>query len=209
MPDGQWEQALQDQGYRRIAGVDEVGRGPLAGPVLAAAVVVDRQTVPTELLHSLKDSKKLTAKRRQVLAEQIQTHCPSALGWATVAEIDQLNILQATFVAMRRAITALNPVVDAVLIDGNRAPKDLPCMVQTVVGGDGKSWSIAAASILAKVARDAHMAELAQSFPAYGWGRNAGYGTAEHLAALHQYGPTPHHRRSFAPVAAFFHGDDR
>lgn len=207
MPDGQREQALQDQGHRWIAGVDEVGRGPLAGPVVAAAVIVDPQETPPELLKLLDDSKKLTAKRRQIAADMIRTHCPFALGWAGVDEIDRINILQATFLAMRRALDALVPQATAVLIDGNRAPKDLPCAVQTVVGGDGKCWSIAAASIVAKVTRDAHMAELARDYPAYGWECNAGYGTAQHMKALQHHGPTLHHRRSFAPVAAFFAGD--
>ena len=206
MPDGRWEQTLRDQGHRWIAGVDEVGRGPLAGPVVAAAVIVDAGTVPPELLQSLDDSKKLTAKRRQILAEQIRTHCPCALGWASVEEIDAVNILQATFLAMRRALNGLEPTVTAALIDGNQVPPDLPCAVQTVVGGDGQSWSIAAASILAKVTRDAYMTDLAKEFPVYGWERNAGYGTASHRRALQKYGPTDHHRRSFAPVAAFFAG---
>jgi ribonuclease HII len=184
-----------------VAGIDEVGRGPLAGPVVAAAVVLDRATLPPRLAAELDDSKKLTARRRDELAELVAVSCAVGIGRAEVAEIDSLNILNATFLAMRRAYQALGVAADWALVDGNRPPDGLPCPVRCVVGGDGLSLSIAAASVVAKVYRDRLMAELAGQWPGYGWERNAGYGTAQHLEALRRLGPTPHHRRSFAPVA--------
>ncbi|CAA7613389.1 ribonuclease HII [Magnetospirillum sp. UT-4] len=179
-----------------VCGIDEVGRGPLAGPVVAAAVILDSATAP----EGLDDSKKLSARRRDALAERVLARCAVGLGQASVAEIDATDILKATFLAMARALAALGRPVDHALVDGNRPPP-LSCPVTCVVGGDGKSLSIAAASVVAKVHRDRLMAELARDFPGYGWERNAGYGTAEHLDALRRLGPTPHHRRSFAPVA--------
>jgi ribonuclease HII len=196
MPDFSLERSL---GVAPVAGIDEAGRGPLAGPVFAAAVVLDLARVP----QGIDDSKKLTAARRERIAGELRACAHVGLGQASVAEIDRLNILEATMLAMRRACDALSAAMGAapahVLVDGNRLP-DLPCPARAVIGGDGKSLSIAAASIMAKVTRDRLMAELALVHPHYGWERNAGYGTAEHLRALTDHGPTPHHRITFAPV---------
>jgi ribonuclease HII len=180
-----------------VAGIDEAGRGPWAGPVVAAAVILDSRNIPT----GLNDSKKLTAAKREMLYAQLLEQAKTGVGIATVEEIDALNILQASLLAMRRACEMLPEKPDIALVDGNRAP-DLPCTVQTVVGGDAKSLSIAAASIIAKVTRDRLMAELAQEFPHYGWEKNAGYGTAAHQKGLAGHGITIHHRRSFAPIRA-------
>lgn len=199
-PDFRFEAAAQAAGARCIAGLDEVGRGPWAGPVLAAAVVLDPARLPADLAEGLDDSKRLSPKRRAALAEAIRAVAPAGLGAASVAEIDRLNILQASHLAMRRALADLALPVDFCLIDGNRMPGDLPCPARLIVGGDGLSLSIAAASIVAKVARDALMVDLAQQFPAYGWQHNMGYGTATHRQALQMWGVTPHHRRSFAPI---------
>jgi ribonuclease HII len=174
--------------------VDEVGRGPLCGPVTAAAVILDWDALP----EGLDDSKRLSAARRADLDLRIRATARFAIAHASVAEIDTLNILQASHLAMRRALQALAP--DFALIDGNLLPRDLPCPAQAVVKGDARSLSIAAASILAKVARDKIMVELAAEHPGYGWERNAGYASAAHLSALARLGPTPHHRRSFAPL---------
>jgi ribonuclease HII len=179
----------------RVAGVDEVGRGPLAGPVTAAAVVLDPSAIP----EGLNDSKKLTARRRTALLEALLEQAEVSLGWASVEEIDALNIRNATFLAMTRALAGLAPV-DHALVDGNALPPDLPCPATAIVKGDGKSLSIAAASIAAKVGRDAHMMALSRQFPGYGWEKNAGYPTADHRQALLDLGVTPHHRRSFKPV---------
>ena len=179
-----------------VAGVDEVGRGPWAGPVTACAVVLD----PAKIPEGLNDSKKLTEGRRDVLAEQIEAVADVSIGWASVEEIDTLNIRQATFLAMRRAIDGLAQAPTHALIDGNAIPPDLPCPATSVIKGDGRSVSIAAASIVAKVRRDALMKELAVMHPGYGWETNMGYGTAKHSAGLHDLGVTPHHRRSFAPI---------
>jgi len=183
-----------------VCGIDEVGRGPLAGPVVAAAVILDSARLPKALLDKLDDSKKLSKRLREELAELVPATATIGFGEASVEEVDRLNILQATFLAMGRAYDALGRECSHALVDGNRPPK-LPCPIRCVVGGDGLSLSIAAASVVAKVRRDALMAELARVHPEFGWERNAGYGTAEHLEALKRLGPTPHHRRSFAPVA--------
>jgi len=197
MPD----MALEKELGGIVAGIDEVGRGPLAGPVIAAAVILDIAKMPPRLLEKLDDSKALSAKLRREL-EALLTDCATiGLGRAEVAEIDQINILNATMLAMARAYDALGTQADWALVDGNRPPK-LPCRVKTIVRGDSISLSIAAASVVAKVARDHEMAQLAQSFPGYGWEKNAGYGTAQHMDALNRLGATPHHRRSFAPVRA-------
>ena len=180
-----------------IAGVDEAGRGPWAGPVVAAAVILDQKNIPA----GINDSKKMTATKREQLYEIIIATYPTGVGMASVDEIDSMNILEATKLAMRRAIEQLSVIPDLALVDGNRAPI-LPCKVQTVIGGDAKSLSIAAASIIAKVTRDRLMCELAREFPGYGWERNAGYGTSLHQAGLASLGVTPHHRRSFAPIRA-------
>ncbi|NCA87430.1 MAG: ribonuclease HII [Gammaproteobacteria bacterium] len=179
-----------------VAGVDEAGRGPLAGPVTAAAVMLD----PTRPIAGLADSKRLTAARREALETEIQTR---ALAWAVAAaspeEIDTLNILQASLLAMRRAVVALGRVPDLALVDGNRCPT-LDCPVQAIVGGDGKVAAIAAASILAKVARDREMVRLDALYPGYGLAIHKGYPTAGHLAALRALGPCAIHRQSFRPV---------
>ena len=179
-----------------ICGVDEAGRGPWAGPVVAAAVVLDRGCVPP----GLDDSKKLTPRRRAALFDAIRAAASVGVGIASVEEIDALNILRANDLAMLRAIGALQPAPEAALIDGNRVPPGLPCRARALVGGDGRSLSIAAASIIAKVTRDRIMGELAGAHPGYGWERNMGYGTAEHRAGLIRLGVTPHHRRSFRPI---------
>lgn len=177
------------------AGVDEVGRGPLAGPVIAAAVVF-RGGGPD----GLRDSKKLTARRRQALTEEIKATALSwSLGRAEVAEIDRLNILRASHLAMQRAVAALAVRPDIVLVDGNLLPR-FECPALAIVGGDDRVPAISAASIIAKVARDAEMAELAARYPGYGFEQHKGYGTAAHLAALAHLGPCVLHRRSFAPV---------
>ena len=180
-----------------VCGVDEAGRGPLAGPVVAAAVILD----PANPVEGLNDSKKLSAKRRELLAIEIRA---KALAWsvaeATVEEIDAINILQASMLAMRRAVEGLVVKPVRALIDGNRCPA-LACKAEAIVGGDGKMESIAAASILAKTIRDAGMRELHLAYPHYGFDRHMGYPTAFHLQALREYGASPVHRRSFAPVA--------
>jgi ribonuclease HII len=183
-----------------VAGIDEAGRGPWAGPVVAAAAILDRVAMPRILSAGLDDSKKLSPAVREKLFAALQRHAVFGVGIASVAEIEDLNILAATMLAMRRAVLALPEVPGLALVDGNRAP-DLPCAVQTVVKGDGKSFSIAAASIVAKVTRDRIMAGLAAAHPGYGWETNQGYGTAAHRAGLDRHGVTPHHRRGFKPIA--------
>jgi ribonuclease HII len=185
----------------RVAGVDEVGRGPLAGPVVAAAVVFPTG-VPRRLAALLDDSKKLSADQRLTAfqALQLSGRAEIGVGAASVSEIEKLNILHAALLAMRRAIDRLPSLPDLALVDGNQPPT-LGCPVRCVVGGDGISLSIAAASIVAKVLRDRAMSRLAMRFPDYGWGTNAGYATAFHVAALRRLGPTPHHRPSFGTVS--------
>lgn len=195
-PDFSFEEALIAQGLPRIAGVDEVGRGPLAGPVTAAAVVLD----PTVLPEGLNDSKVLTAKRREALLEAIMSSAEVSIAHASVAEIDDLNILRASHLAMERAIAGLPRPPDHVLIDGNLIPRGLTLPATAIVKGDARSLSIAAASIVAKITRDAIMWDLAQQFPGYGWETNAGYPSKSHRLALQDLGVTPHHRRSFKPV---------
>ncbi len=180
-----------------VCGIDEVGRGPWAGPVVAAAVILDPARIPL----GLNDSKKLSAARRQVLAAELHDCAMIGIAMASVEEIDRLNVLAASMLAMRRALAALPQAPRHALVDGNRLP-ELPCPATAIVGGDGLCASIAAASIVAKVARDAMMAELAQAHPGYGWERNAGYGTAQHQEGLARLGVTAHHRRSFRPIAA-------
>lgn len=181
-----------------VAGVDEAGRGPLAGPVVAAAVILDELNP----IAGLADSKKLTALRRERLYDEIRAKalCCS-VAEASVEEIDRLNILQATMLAMRRAVDGLRLKPAKVLVDGNRLPP-LPMLAEAIVKGDAKVAAISAASILAKVHRDRWCAGVHLDFPVYGFDGHKGYGTAEHLAALNTHGPCPHHRRSFAPVAA-------
>ena len=187
----------------RVAGIDEAGRGPLAGPVVAAVAVIDRTAAKRKLLKLIDDSKKLALESREEAYEAMVASglVQFAVAEASVEEIDRINILQATFLAMRRALEALAHPPDVVLIDGNQVPRGLGCKAETIVGGDAHSYSIAAASIFAKVTRDRYMARLAEAFPGYGWETNRGYGSAQHLAALEQLGPTPHHRMSFAPLS--------
>ncbi len=185
---------------RRVAGVDEAGRGPLAGPVVAAAVILPADTAP-ELAAMLDDSKKLTADQRMAAFIGLQTsRAEIGVGAASVTEILRLNILHASMLAMRRAVARLGAPPDLALVDGNYPPK-LGCAVRCVVGGDGLCLSIAAASIVAKVLRDRAMARLAARFPGYGWQANAGYATALHRDALRRLGPTHHHREAFRSVA--------
>lgn len=192
------ERALWAVGYRVVAGVDEVGRGPLAGPVVAGAVVFPPGGVAID---GLRDSKRLTAAEREAAAVRIRE---LALGWAvgaaSVREIDRFNILRASVRAMRRAVAHLPVRPDYVLVDGNPVP-DLGHIHDAIVGGDNLSLSIAAASVLAKVLRDRLMVALGRRYPAFAWDVNKGYATAAHLAAIASAGPTPHHRRSFTPVS--------
>ena len=179
-----------------VCGIDEVGRGPWAGPVVAAAVVLDPRRIP----HGLNDSKKLTAAKREALFKDITATADIEVGMASVAEIDEINILQATFLAMRRAIKGLARPPAFALIDGNKIPPGLPCEAQAIVKGDSRSLSIAAASIIAKVTRDRLMCDLAATYPGYGWETNVGYGTKAHQEGLTRLGVTPHHRVSLKPI---------
>ena len=198
MADSRFEQNGQAMPFALIAGVDEAGRGPLAGPVVAAAVMLD----PGAPIDGLRDSKQLSPRARERLAEQIRER---AYGWsvgrAEVGDIDRINILQATLLAMARAVAGLATSPQHVLIDGLHCPQ-LSCSVEAVVGGDRRCLSISAASILAKVTRDAEMVELDRRYPQYGFRRHKGYPTVEHRDALRRHGPCPYHRRSFAPVRA-------
>ncbi len=199
------EQKAWAAGIRRLAGVDEAGRGPLAGPVIAAAVLFDPATIESAaqgLLRGLTDSKQLSAARREHFFE-ILCQAPFAqvgLGQADAGEIDALNILRATHLAMARALQQLHPAPEQALVDGLPV-KGLPCPSTAIVRGDSASLSIAAASVMAKVTRDRLMVELDRQYPQYGFARHKGYGTREHLEALRRHGPTPCHRRSFAPVS--------
>jgi len=195
LPDYLFETAALSSGATRVAGVDEAGRGPLAGPVVAAAVRLDPGRIPP----GLNDSKKLTAPARARLFDLLMAQAEVAVAEASVQEIDSLNILRASHLAMARAVDGLGGV-EVALIDGNLIPAGLSCRAQALVAGDARCLSIAAASIIAKVTRDRIMVDLAQQFPGYGWDRNAGYPTAAHREALLRLGVTPHHRRSFAPV---------
>lgn len=195
-PDYSFETEAHAKGFATVAGVDEVGRGPLAGPVMAAAVVLDPAALPA----GLNDSKKLSEKRREALLADIEASAQVGIGSASVEEIDQHNILRASHIAMCRAVEALPVAPDFLLIDGNLIPRGLTLPAQTIVKGDGRSMSIAAASIVAKIRRDHVMRDLAQHFPGYGWEKNAGYPTKTHKAALANLGVTPHHRLSFKPV---------
>lgn len=195
-PDLSFETAARLRGLTRIAGVDEAGRGPLAGPVVAAAVILDPARVPD----GLDDSKRLGPARCAALAPVVREHTIWALGMASPAEIDAVNILQASHLAMLRALAALPVLPELALVDGNRLPGGLPCEGQAIVGGDGRCLSVAAASILAKAARDAIMADLDRQYPGYGWAGNAGYPTKAHRAALAALGPSPVHRLTFGPL---------
>lgn len=196
VPTFELEEAAVAQGATCVAGVDEVGRGPLAGPVTAAAVVLDPAAIPD----GINDSKKLTARRREALAEEILQVADVSVAHASVAEIDEINILRASHLAMLRALNKLPRRPDHVLIDGEMLPHGLTIPAQGLVKGDARSLSIAAASIVAKTFRDRMMVDLAQQHPGYGWETNMGYGSKSHMAGLQNLGVTPHHRRSFKPV---------
>ncbi|MCF8467682.1 MAG: ribonuclease HII [Sneathiella sp.] len=187
--------SLERMEHGRVVGVDEVGRGPFAGPVVAAAVILDYENIP----HGIQDSKKLSKTSRERLFDEITSSAIVGIAEATVEEIDAINILQASLLAMRRAVFNLAIRPDAALVDGNRDP-ELGIKTRTIIKGDAHSLSIAAASIVAKVTRDRKMCALAEDFPHYGWERNSGYGTDEHRKGLRDYGVTPLHRRSFAPI---------
>ena len=196
-PHFKFERSLKAKGAWPVAGVDEAGRGPLAGPVAAAAVILDPRRIPA----GLDDSKKLTAERREELADLIFAQAVAVgVGLSSSAEIDRINIRQATHAAMRRALAALFVAPSHALIDGNDLPVGLRCGAQTIISGDAISLSIAAASIIAKVTRDRLMQRLDQAFPAYGFGKHAGYGTPAHLEALTRVGPCEFHRMTFAPI---------
>ena len=190
-----------------VAGIDEAGRGPWAGPVVASAVVIKDKEISEELLKSLDDSKKISAKKREYLYDLLFKEVDLGkiaigVGEASAKEIDGLNILEATFLAMRRAYDKLGCEADVALVDGNQHPKGFKCKTQTIIKGDAKSLSIAAASVVAKVYRDKIMKELASKYPYYAFEKNAGYGTAAHIAGLEKFGVTDEHRKSYKPVKA-------
>ena len=202
MPDFSYEQVVANKGL--IFGFDEAGRGPWCGPVVASCVCWPDGKIPEELVNQINDSKKLSAKKREQLFPLIMnSNAIIGIGQASAEEIDSINILQASFLAMKRAwedVAKKGYHPAFALIDGNKLPRwNLP--MQAVIGGDAKSLSIATASIIAKVTRDRLMAELAKQYPVYGWDKNAGYGTKIHIEALEKYGVTPHHRKTYAPVA--------
>ena len=188
--------SFEEESPAPVCGVDEAGRGPWAGPVVASAVVLDPDNIPS----GLNDSKKLSAARRDMLFDQIIRQAKVGVGIAEVDEIDRLNIGKATYLAMRRAILNLPELPSYALIDGKYLPPGIPCPAVAIIKGDGRSVSIAAASIVAKVTRDRIMVALAQQFPGYGWQNNMGYGVKTHSEALKSLGVTPHHRRSFKPI---------
>ena len=193
LPDPDFEARFAQHGP--VCGVDEVGRGPWAGPVVTAAVILG-----PDAPEGLRDSKALSAARREALHDAILATCLVGVGRAEVAEIEAVNILRASLNAMTRAVAALPQAPGFALVDGNRLPADLPCAGQAVVKGDARSRAIAAASIVAKVIRDREMVALAQQYPGYAWETNMGYGTKAHQEGLRRYGVTPHHRRGFAPI---------
>lgn len=199
---------LEDEINGVVAGVDEAGRGPWVGPVAAGCAVFLSRDVDARLLENLNDSKKLAKKKREMLFDLLQKEAEKGtmklgIGLASAAEIDEINILNASFLAMERAIEKAGVQPALVLVDGNRVPRDFGWAVKTVIKGDGKSYSIAAASILAKVYRDRLMEEMARQYPGYGFEKNAGYGTKAHIEGLKKFGVTPEHRRSYAPVKEF------
>ena len=202
MPD--WKEEAKYQGL--IAGIDEAGRGPWVGPVVAAAVTFHTHNINPILLNALNDSKKLSAKKREELYELLKQEAQNGklnygIGEASAQEIDDMNILQATFLAMQRAVEELPQIPDMAIIDGNRQPKKFPCPSVTLIKGDATSYSVAAASIIAKVYRDRLMTELARQYPGYGFEKNAGYGTKSHIEGLQKFGITPEHRKSYRPIA--------
>lgn len=195
-PDFSFEAAAIARGLIHVAGVDEAGRGPLAGPVVAAAVILDPKNIPD----GLNDSKVLSAKRREELCAILMRVAMVSIAEASVAEIELLNILRASHLAMQRAVAGLTKIPHHVLIDGQMLPRGFNLSAQPIIRGDARSLSIAAASIVAKTWRDRLMVDLAQQYPGYGWDKNAGYPTKGHKNALQLLGVTPHHRRSFKPV---------
>lgn len=199
MPDYTFETELGARDNRQIIGLDEAGRGPWAGPVVAAAVWISPADLAEPSFKHLNDSKKLTAQRRASLCTAIRERCRFGIGQASVSEIDQLNILQASLLAMQRAVAALDFLPDGAIVDGLHAP-ELPCPHRALARADGLSVSVAAASILAKVTRDRLMEQLDETCPGYHWNRNRGYGTADHRQALERLGPSRYHRRSFRPI---------
>ncbi|WP_138936552.1 ribonuclease HII [Roseovarius arcticus] len=202
-PDYSYENAARVAGAYIIAGVDEVGRGPLAGPVTAAAVVLDPARIP----EGLNDSKKLSGVKRALLYDLIAAVAEVSIAHASVEEIDDLNILRASHLAMERAVAGLARTPDMALIDGNMIPRGLTIPARTIIKGDALSVSISAASIMAKICRDCVMRDLAQHYPGYGWETNAGYPSKSHKEALQNLGVTPHHRRSFKPVHNILYQD--
>ena len=196
-PDFSFELAAIKNGHTLISGIDEAGRGPWAGPVVATAVILDRSNIPA----GLNDSKKLTHEKREALFDPIINSSHVGIGIVSAAEIDAINILQATYLAMKRAVQNLKTKPTLALVDGNRAPP-LTCKVETIIKGDAKSLSIAAASIIAKVTRDRMMIEMEKQFPGYDFALHKGYGTAKHASALALLGPCIEHRKSFAPIKA-------
>ena len=202
--DFSYEQKLQTDGFKLIAGVDEVGRGPLAGPVVAAAVIFDFKAVPDEL-NKLSDSKKLSADKREYFSKIIMERAAGwSLGLCDHATIDRINILQATFLAMKKALTALKIKPQIILVDGNLPLPNYSLAQQAIVNGDNLIFSIAAASVLAKVTRDRIMREMHAQYPRYFFNRHKGYGTKLHLDALKLYGPCEIHRKSFKPIKNFY-----
>lgn len=205
MPDFELENEYQGL----VAGVDEAGRGPWVGPVVAGCAVFLTKNVDERLLDNLNDSKKLSKKKREMLydlllKEQSLGHMLLGIGEASAKEIDDINILNASFLAMKRALDkACQEKPKMVLVDGNREPKTFGCAVRAVIKGDAKSYSISAASILAKVYRDRLLEDMAKKYPGYGFEKNAGYGTKAHIEGLKKYGVTPEHRRSYAPIKEF------
>lgn len=197
--------SLEKEDGGLVCGIDEAGRGPLAGPVVAAAVVLDLDHMPASLKRRIDDSKALTSEERREIHRELPRCALIGIGAASAREIDRINILRASLVAMRRAVAALRIVPDLALVDGNQRPP-LAVPTRTVVGGDAKCLSIAAASIVAKVTRDLLMAELGRRHEGYGWEHNAGYPTPDHRAAIQALGITPHHRRSFGLVRLLLEG---
>ena len=195
-PTDRYEKRARRRGARFVAGVDEAGRGPLAGPVVTAAVIFRNVRIP----EGIDDSKRLTLGERERLYEEIVACATVSIAIASRARIDRMNILRASLWAMSRAVAGLSQAPDHVLVDGNMLPPDIACTVEAIIGGDGLSLSIAAASIIAKVTRDRLMANVGRAYPDYGFEDHKGYSTPDHFAALRAHGPCPHHRQSFAPV---------
>ena len=200
---------LEDMHDGPVFGLDEVGRGPLAGPVVAACVYIPPEARTLSFISELKDSKKIAKPKLETLYTLITQHCEWTVAEVSVVEIDEINILQASLKAMRLSLETMNVKPCHALVDGNKMP-ELPCHARTVIKGDNKSYSIAAASIVAKITRDRIMKQLHQEFPYYGWDTNAGYGSQAHLAGIDRHGITNHHRKSYAPIKNFIaHGSTR